>query len=211
MITEEEIIETEKEIEIEETTEEKLPPLSTKQLETFLVPIEAIRQHPKNYRVHPPNQLASLKASLRSFGWTKPICANLQGEIVSGHGMYLTALEEGYTKIPVMYVTFDEQLSKAYIVADNETARRAITDNDLLKDLFLDINEIEGFDIEATGFNQNDIDILLGASEEEITFGDISDEEGENIPPASFKEYDEDIKTEHRCPKCGYEWSGSSK
>ena len=30
----------------------------------------------------------------------------------------------------------------------------------------------------------------------------------EVIPPDDFKEYDEDIETEHVCPKCGYRWSG---
>ena len=29
-----------------------------------------------------------------------------------------------------------------------------------------------------------------------------------NDAPEDFKEYDEDIDTEHRCPKCGYSWSG---
>lgn len=30
-------------------------------------------------------------------------------------------------------------------------------------------------------------------------------------PPAEFKAYDEDLKVEHRCPSCGYEWSGKPK
>jgi hypothetical protein len=28
------------------------------------------------------------------------------------------------------------------------------------------------------------------------------------IPPEDFKEYDDTIETEFKCPKCGYEWSG---
>lgn len=24
--------------------------------------------------------------------------------------------------------------------------------------------------------------------------------------PSDFKEFDEDIETTHKCPKCGYEW-----
>jgi hypothetical protein len=27
-------------------------------------------------------------------------------------------------------------------------------------------------------------------------------------PPEEFGEYGEDIQTEHRCPRCGYVWSG---
>jgi len=29
--------------------------------------------------------------------------------------------------------------------------------------------------------------------------------------PPDFKSYDENIETEHRCPECGYEWSGNAK
>jgi hypothetical protein len=29
-------------------------------------------------------------------------------------------------------------------------------------------------------------------------------------PPETFPEYDEDIETEHTCPRCGYEWSGGT-
>ena len=30
----------------------------------------------------------------------------------------------------------------------------------------------------------------------------------EETAPEDFKEIDEDIEIEHRCPACGYEWSG---
>ena len=36
-----------------------------------------------------------------------------------------------------------------------------------------------------------------------------AEQEAEEVaPPDDFKEYDEDIETEHVCPKCGYRWSG---
>jgi hypothetical protein len=39
-----------------------------------------------------------------------------------------------------------------------------------------------------------------------------ADEESELVddptPPEDFKEVDENIETEHSCPKCGYKWSG---
>lgn len=31
-----------------------------------------------------------------------------------------------------------------------------------------------------------------------------------DVAPDDFPEYDDDLETEHRCPKCGYEWSGRS-
>jgi hypothetical protein len=32
--------------------------------------------------------------------------------------------------------------------------------------------------------------------------------DGSAEPPGEFKEFDENIETEHTCPKCGYSWSG---
>jgi hypothetical protein len=63
------------------------------------------------------------------------IKANLEGFIIAGHGMYQAVLEEGYTHIPVEFCALDSQLSKAYLIADNETARRAVTEQDKLNGL----------------------------------------------------------------------------
>ena len=143
----------------------KIPPLASKQLEPLLIPIEDIRPHPDNYKVHPPEQLRSLKASLKTFSWTTPIKANLEGFIIAGHGMYQVALEEGYTHVPVEFCALDKQLSKAYLIADNETARRAVTEQDKLNELLEGALSIPDFDIEAVGFSSEDIDTLLGSGE----------------------------------------------
>jgi predicted Zn-ribbon and HTH transcriptional regulator len=31
------------------------------------------------------------------------------------------------------------------------------------------------------------------------------------VPPTAFNEYDDDLETTFRCPKCSYEWSGKPK
>lgn len=48
------------------------------------------------------------------------------------------------------------------------------------------------------GYDDGDVQELLTSLEE------IS-------APEEFPEYDDDIETEYRCPKCGYEWSGKPK
>lgn len=144
---------------------QKIPPLASKQLEPLLVSIEDIRPHPDNYKTHPPEQLRSLKASLKTFSWTTPIKANLEGFIIAGHGMYQAALEEGYTHVPVEYCALDKQLSKAYLIADNETARKGVTEQDKLNELLEGALSIPDFDIEAVGFSSEDIDSLLNSGE----------------------------------------------
>lgn len=165
--------------------EKKIPPLASKQLEEMLVPINSLTPHPENYKEHKEDQLAGLKASLKAFGWTKPICANPQGVIVAGHGMYQTAIENGYTHIPVEYLAFDNNQSKAYLVADNELQRKARTDDNKLNLLLSDISEIPDFDVEALGFDPDEFDSLLNDSSSEVG----SEEEAEEEAEKAVKEY----------------------
>lgn len=144
---------------------EKIPPLASKQLEPLLTPISDIHPHPDNYKIHTPAQIKDLRASLKAFGCTSPIKVNLQGVIVAGHGMYQLYLEDGYTHVPVMFEALDKQLSKAYLVADNETARKAETDQDKLNSILEFASEIPDFDIEAVGFSTEDLDSFLQSGE----------------------------------------------
>jgi hypothetical protein len=96
----------------------------------------------------------------------------MHGVIIAGHGMYQAALEEGYTHVPVEYCALDEKLSKAYLVADNETARKAVTEQDQLSNLLQEISEIPDFDIESVGFSVEDLDSLLGDFSGEGDSGD---------------------------------------
>lgn len=143
----------------------KIPPLASKQLESLLSPISEIKPFPKNYKEHPQSQVSKLCKSLRAFGWTKPVCVNINGEIVAGHGMVEAAKEEGYTHIPVLYVTFDENQTKAYVVADNRLSEIAETNQDILSELLVEIAEIPDFDIEAVGFSLDEIDLDLEPKE----------------------------------------------
>lgn len=143
----------------------KIPPLASKQLESLLSPISEIKPFPKNYKEHPQSQVSKLCKSLRAFGWTKPVCVNINGEIVAGHGMVEAAKEEGYTHIPVLYVTFDENQTKAYVVADNRLSEIAETNQDMLSELLSEISEIPDFDIEAVGFTLDEIDLDLESKE----------------------------------------------
>jgi len=202
--------------------DKKIPPLASKQLEALLTPLSEIRPHPDNYKTHPPGQIQALRASLKAFGCTAPIKVNLEGYIVAGHGMYQLYMEDGYTHAPVLYEALDKRLSKAYLVADNETARKAVTEHDKLSELLNDALSIPDFDIEAVGLSSQEIDSLLNFSENE-TSSEINQEfKNQNNPlynnqshsnksnfsdaPEEFQEYDENIETTHKCPKCGYEY-----
>jgi hypothetical protein len=67
--------------------------------------------------------------------------------------------------------------------------------------LALELTEllVDGLNLESLGFATDELDRLLNPPD--------------NLPsgaPSEFKEFDEEIETEHECPKCGYRWSGGN-
>ncbi len=200
------------------------PPLASETLRPLLTPISQLKQFPINYNKHPPAQIQRLIQSIEQFGWVKPIAANTQNEILAGHGMFLAAQKAGYTHTPVIFYSLDDVNSKGYVVADNRLSQLAEPDGIILQGLLDDLIQVPEFDIEATGFDLDRLDNMLEGSEEPMSFGNNQVSNYQNTPttsaqnfnnessfpeaPREFKEYNETIKTEHRCPKCGYEWSG---
>jgi hypothetical protein len=86
----------------------------------------------------------------------------------------------------------DEARKQALRIADNKLALNASWDDDLLRTELMDLRDV-GFDLGLTGFGEMEIGQLFAA---------------EPLAPDGFDSYDEDIETEHECPKCGYVFSG---
>jgi hypothetical protein len=167
-------------------------------------PLKALIPYARNSRVHSPAQVAKLQGSLAEFGWTRPI-AIADDVIVFGHGILQAALGMAEHGIPIPGNADPEQgptvdlshLSKAqrraYVIADNRLSLDATWDDDLLRVEFADL-KMDGFDLALTGFDLPEIAKMMDGTEPEA--------------PADFPSYDEQIETEHKCPSCGYVWSG---
>jgi len=158
----------------------------------------------RNARTHTPIQLQKLRASLARFGWTTPMLT-AGNAMIAGHARLAAAIAMRDAGEPIPNnpdpsrgPTIDlSHLSvadrRAYVVADNRLALDAGWDMELLRAEFDDL-KLGGYDLAATGFDAGEIgDILKGAFAQ---------------APDGFAEYDEDIETEHLCPRCGYAFSG---
>jgi len=84
-----------------------------------------------------------------------------------------------------------EQFRKACIVANNDGGE---FDFDILK-MDWNIGELADWGLDLPVFGDNEE-------------SGVSNELADKTPPDDFAEYDENIDTEHECPKCGYKWSG---
>jgi site-specific DNA-methyltransferase (adenine-specific) len=84
------------------------------------------------------------------------------------------------TQVPVMVARgWSDAKKRAYVLADNKLALNAGWDNEMLALEFKDLLE-QGFDMELTGFTQDEIDALMP---EELTDGLTDPDEAPPVPP----------------------------
>lgn len=61
------------------------------------LPIAQITPYARNPRnIKKNNAVATVKASLKEYGWQQPIVVDQEGVIIAGHTRYLAALERGF-------------------------------------------------------------------------------------------------------------------
>jgi hypothetical protein len=164
-------------------------------------PITELIAYARNARTHSPEQVDQLAASMMEWGWTNPVLQDEEGVLVAGHGRIMAAQKlvaaghERFATAPVMTARgWSKAQIKAYRIADNELALKADWSPEFLR---IELGELKdlGFNLDLTGFGAGEI-------------AELFEQPKEPTPPNEFAEYDEDIDTEHVCPKCGYAWSG---
>ena len=150
--------------------------------------INELKAYKKNAKRHDDRQIANVANSIRRFGWQQPIVVDENNVVVIGHCRLLAAKKLGLEEVPVSVASglTDEEIRELRI-ADNKT-NESPWDFQLLTEDIKDLN-FDGFDL---GLNFNS----------DFNFA----EDGEEAPE-SFKEYDDDMPTNHVCPRCGYEWN----
>ena len=136
--------------------------LITVNLDDLKRPDRAVRKHPKR-------QIEKLSQSLSTFGWVSPVLIDRTNQIIAGVARIEAAHHLGLTTAPAVRIEHltDAEI-RAYRIADNKLAEAAEWDETLLS---IELREIEllGFDLEFTGFETAEIDILFDAAEAEDT------------------------------------------
>lgn len=161
-------------------------------------PVSEIREYEHNPRQHTIEQIELIAKSITEYGWTNPILIDAASEIVAGHGRLAAALKLGMDIVPTIQIGHLTPAQKrALVIADNKIAITGTQwDIPLLK---LELEELAdtGFDLGLTGWSLPELTELF-------------DKDGPQAPD-DFESYDEDIETDHKCPKCGYVFSGGTK
>jgi ParB-like chromosome segregation protein Spo0J len=134
----------------------------SKQFTVEIRDIETIRPYEKNPRLN-DGAVDAVAASLKEFGFRQPIVVDADGIILCGHTRYKAARKLGLPKVPV-HVAKDltPEQSKAYRIADNQTADLAEWDYDILPIELADLMDA-GFDMDLLGFDEKELTQLLNA------------------------------------------------
>lgn len=123
---------------------------------------QSLKAYERNARVHPPEQIDQIRASIREFGFTNPILLKDDGETVgAGHGRLEAALAEGLDKVPTITLEgLSEDQWRAYVLADNKIAEGASWNDDILRVELQDMIAVE-FNLASIGFTTEDLARLL--------------------------------------------------
>ncbi|KSO09259.1 site-specific DNA-methyltransferase [Pseudomonas aeruginosa] len=134
-------------------------------------PTAKLLPYARNARTHSDDQVAQIAASIAEFGFTNPILAGSDGIIVAGHGRLAAAHKLGLEIVPVVVLDhLTPTQRRALVIADNRIAENAGWDDAMLR-IELEALQLEGFDLDITGF---DADALA-----ELIAGDEPDNEGQ--------------------------------
>ena len=134
-----------------------------------IVDVTKLAPNPKNPNQHPDSQIQLLGRIIRQTGWRQPITVSSRsGFIVKGHGRLSAALLEGIKEAPVDYQNYTTEAEEyADLVADNRIAELAETDNQLLADIFAEIDTGE-IPLELTGYTEDEAENIVTALSEAL-------------------------------------------
>ena len=116
---------------------------------------------PQNARKHTQHQLAKLKAAMAEFGFTNPILIDENQKVLAGHARLDAAIALSLETVPCLRLGHLSEPQKiAIALADNKIGDMSEFDPQALAAQLRELCAVE-FQIELTGFETAEVDILL--------------------------------------------------
>lgn len=164
--------------------------------------IADLKPDTENRRLHNARNIEMVVESIQQVGAARSIVIDEDGKILAGNGVTEGALAAGLTKLRIVDAAGDELIA---------VRRRGLTP-DQKRSLALYDNRTG--ELSTWNAAQLSADVAAGLELKPFFFPDelekITAAAGPGTHPVSFEAVDENLQTEHKCPKCGYEWSGKA-
>ena len=133
--------------------------------------VDQLINYANNAKIHNDKQVDMLAASIKEFGFNNPILIDDKNTIIAGHGRLMAAKKLNLDKVPTIKLShLSDAQRKAYILADNRLAEVETSWDDDLVSLELKALQELNFDIDLTGFDDDDFitpDFNAGTEDEQ--------------------------------------------
>ena len=131
-------------------------------LRVEMLPVSTLKPNRRNARVHSPKQIHQI-ARFSEFGFNNPALIDGDDQIIAGHGRVEAARLLDIEKIPTIRIEhLSEAQMRAYVIADNKLALNAGWDPEILAIELQNLSVLDlSFDLEITGFETAEIDLLI--------------------------------------------------
>lgn len=128
-------------------------------LKVEYLPKEELKAYAKNAKKHSPEQIESIKKSIKKFGFNDPIAVWKDNEIIEGHGRLLAVMEmDDIKEVPIIRLdSLTDKERKAYTIAHNKLTMNTGFDNDLLGEELKSIMD----EIDMTDFGFGDFELTM--------------------------------------------------
>ena len=138
------------------------------QLLVEVVALDSLTRHPRNYRIHPEDQLLHIKQSLQDHGQYRNVVIAQDSTILAGHGVWLAAQQLGWPQLSVIRLPLGPEDPRAIkvLTGDNEIAGRAEVDDRMLADLLREVADLD--DLIGTGYTPEMLANLVLVTRAEI-------------------------------------------
>jgi DNA modification methylase len=128
--------------------------------------VRELRPYGNNARTHSKQQIRQIAKSIKKFGFCNPVLIDDSKQIIAGHGRVEAAKLLGIDAVPTCRLShLSEADKRAYILADNKLAEKAGWDRELLAIELQGLVDLN-FEVELTGFEMAEIDVILDEAKE---------------------------------------------
>ena len=128
--------------------------------------VRQLRPYLNNARTHSRTQVKQIAKSIKKFGFCNPVLVDDDKQIIAGHGRVEAAKLLDIDAVPTVRLShLTEADKRAYILADNKLAEKAGWDREMLAIELQGLIDLD-FEVELTGFEMGEIDVILDDAEE---------------------------------------------
>jgi len=140
--------------------------------------IDELTPLPNNARKHSKKQIKQIANSIEAFGFNVPFLIDGNLRLIAGHGRLAASQVLGIRQVPTIRLEhLDESQMRAFMIAENRIAENATWNRTILAEHMKVLSEVNlDFNLETTGFEMKEIDLMVAGLTPLAVDRDHSDE-----------------------------------